>query len=263
MVKISEVTCVNCGMQSGSNFCGNCGQKTAVKQLKWGTLFGELNQRVLGMDNKFVKTIRDLTIRPEQVISSFIGGNRVKYIGPIGYYFILITVYVLIVSIFKIDMIRFTQGTKELMTPLGADMEEGVGLQRFIMGHMKVLSFMIMPFFVAANYLLFLKKGYNIIETAVVAFYVHAHSLNYTILAVLFFQLTDINTNYSMLVVTLLYMGFAYSRFYTGNRLWSFVKGILTYFIGLLLVMILVMIITVIVAFINPELVKSIIQLKD
>lgn len=253
---------MNCGSPSLNNFCGSCGQKTAVKQLKWGTLFDELNQRLLGLDNKFAKTIRDLTLRPEQVISAFINGNRVKYIGPVGYYFVLITVYVLIVSIFDIDMVKFTQGTKELIAP-GADVKQGEGFQRLIMGHMKVLSFIIMPFFIIANYLLFLRKGYNIIETAVVVFYSHAHSLIFTIVAVLLYKLSGMNTNYYMLAVSLLYLGFVYSRFYKGNKVWSFIKGLLTYVVGLLLVMILAIIITVIMALIDPELVKSLLQLKS
>ncbi len=255
-----ESRCVNCGSTSEQNYCSNCGQKLAIKKLTWSSFLGELNQRVLGMDNKFARTVADLTIRPEKVVNAFIQGNRTRYIGPIGYFFILITLYVLLISMLDIDMVEFSNSINKSLLGDQAGNVKGQGFRRMVMNQMKALSFVMMPFFILATYLLFLRKGYNFIETSVLVFYAFAHTFLLIIISLFAFKYSSWDMMQFNMVFTILFMSYAYARFYKGNKIWIFIKGTMSYILGMLFLMIAVMAVTYILSLLFPDLIKELFQ---
>lgn len=259
MENINDTRCVNCHAEVNGAYCNHCGQKYEVSRLQWGTLFDEFNQRLLGLDNKLIRTVRDLTIRPGVVCKTFIQGNRVKYIGPVGYFFILITLLVLIVSLFKIDLVEFMRPTKELMQPSGSPEGQGDNLQRILMSDMKTLMFVAIPFFVLGTYILFSNKGYNLIETAVVVFYTHGHPVLLTLINLLLFKFTSTAQPSWIQPLSMLYFGYACANFYKGSKIWNFVKGLLSYILGVLFFMLFLTAVVISLAKLNPELFQSLI----
>lgn len=262
MENIQSSQCVNCQAEVGASYCNNCGQKASIQRLRWGTLFAELNQRVLGLDNKFAKTVKDLTIRPGIVSKAFINGNRTKYIGPVGYFFVIITIYVLLISMLEVDMVEFS---KEISGPFSSHetSRDTDSFQRLMMSNMKLLSFILVPFFAWGAYIVFRKKGYNVLESAVMILYSHAHPLFLSIIGLLIYKFADISLNPYILPLSLLYFGYVCTDFYQGNKIWNFVKGILSYLIGLLLFMLLIIIVIVLVSRIDSELLQTIFPRKN
>src|SRR5688572_4844803 len=95
--------CINCSTESDGKYCPTCGQRMTVKRISFREGFYDFGARIYGFDSQFPRTLRDLTIRPGVAAKRFIEGNRAMYYGPVGYYFLMITVMFLVASILGID----------------------------------------------------------------------------------------------------------------------------------------------------------------
>ena len=63
--------------------------------------------RIYGFDGMFPPTLRDITIRPCVASRKYIEGNRVAYYGPVGYFFLMVTLIYIVASLFNIDLVEF------------------------------------------------------------------------------------------------------------------------------------------------------------
>lgn len=85
--------CKNCNIPIISNqrFCSNCGELINAKRLKVKSIMSLFLSSFFSLDNKFSRTFKDLTIKPEFVIDSYVNGFRRKYINVISYLGLTIT----------------------------------------------------------------------------------------------------------------------------------------------------------------------------
>lgn len=260
----NEAICVNCKAQVNGNFCGHCGQKYAITKLSWTSLFHDLQQRVLGFDGKVLRTIKDMTIRPESVVTSFKEGVRVSYVGPVGYYFLLLTIFVLLISFLNIDMASYGADFSNIFgTPTAEQQAAQQSFQKTAFGNMRVLSFIMIPGVILCTHLLFYKSKLNLIESAVFTFYTQAHPLILSIVGLFFFKFWGTHTALPIMLISSIFYGYVAVRFFKHNHpVWAFIKGVLAPFLGLVIFMILIAIITVIVLSMNPEAMKEIMNAK-
>lgn len=246
-------TCINCGEEASTQYCGLCGQPMQVPQLKWNVLLDELNQRVLGVDNRFMRTIIDCTIRPGKVVSTFISGNRMKYVSPVGYFLILLTIYITVMSITDINMLSFTQASENA----AIDTDKMEGINGFIFSNFRMISLALMPLVILSIYLLFKNKGYNYIQTAVLVLYSQAHTLVLVLVMIGVHLFTGWNYGELTLYISFLYLGYVCMAFYEGNKIWNFIKGILASFLYIIIVGLLALIVTIVTLSIKPELLEA------
>lgn len=254
MEKMSLPHCINCSAEVDATYCSKCGQKAAVNRIKWSVLLSELNQRILGLDNRFARTVKDLTIRPGSVVQAFIDGNRVKYINPVGYMFILITIYVLLISILNVDMLEFTMSTGDIFQNQGPSTIEAEGFQRLLISNLKLLTFALIPFFALGAYTIFRRKAYNLLETAVLIFYTHAHPLFLSIIALFTFKFFGVSGNSYIFPLMILYFAYACAGFYPGSKVANFIKGLLSYLLGFMFFVLLLVAMVLLLAAIDREL---------
>lgn len=237
------ISCINCSKEIDSLFCPDCGQKNPVKKINLANMSGDFLSRVYGFDGMFPRTLRDLTLRPGEASREYIRGNRVKYYGPVGYFFLMITVYLLLASVIGVDLAKFMEASN----PATA-IQQGAGQQEinrlfmnWINDNLRLATFITAVFTVFFSWLYFKKSGYNIIESSVLIFYINGHLMWLTIISVLIYGFVGfaISFNY-LLILTIVFMLFAYANFYTHQPRWKVViKGLLSY-ISAYLVMILV-----------------------
>jgi len=257
---MEDIKCRNCGNEVIGSYCHNCGQKRDVHKLGWRSLFEELQKRWFGFDNNFARTVKDLTIAPKKVIGAIIDGIRVRYIGPIGYYFLLVTLFVLTISFLGIDMSEFT---KDITTAFSsAETTEQQQLQmeinQKIFSNFRLFSFLLIPFFITATWLIFKNKKYNFLESSVVTFYGQGHPMILSIIALFGYKFFDwVHIQLYITPISYLYFAFVCANFYKGNKIWTFIKGLLVLVLGLFLFMIVVMIGTILVALISPGFLKG------
>lgn len=88
--------CLNCSTDlHGMAYCGNCGQRNIHRRLVWRSLLDDLNVHILELNLPWMRTIKDLTIRPGKVCSDYADGHRVVYVNPIKYMFYILAVLVI------------------------------------------------------------------------------------------------------------------------------------------------------------------------
>lgn len=234
------MTCINCNQELSGSFCPNCGQRAIVKRITFKEGWYDFWARIYGFDGMFPRTLRDLTIRPGQVARTFIDGNRVLYYGPVGYFFLMITIFLLLLSMLNMDFVEFMKGMQDVMgvKPQGSEFEAIV--QRVVSDNLKLFTFMIVPFqAIASRYIFFRKSGFNFPEHMVLPLFTLGHLYWLSMLSAVTFSITDSLINSSLqLVITVLYLAFAYTSFIMYQPKWkSFLKGLGVYLVGQILFM--------------------------
>ena len=162
--------CKNCGTQQRTDFdyCPNCGAKVIRNRLSFKNLSHDVIEQSFDLDNTFYRTFKHLFTKPEVVIDGYISGIRRKYLNPIGYLGIALTLsgllYFMLQKVFvvEMDMDVFNQGVnpefyKKIMP---------------ILGDFQSLVFILfIPIFAFAGWLTFNKRGYLFSEFLVVMLY--------------------------------------------------------------------------------------------
>ena len=85
--------CKNCNIsiKDNDNFCPSCGGKVIRNRLTIKNLLAYFSEQFLNYDNKFFQTFIHLFTKPELVIGGYIDGVRKKYINPINFLAISLT----------------------------------------------------------------------------------------------------------------------------------------------------------------------------
>lgn len=258
-------TCINCGSAVQTPFCGQCGQQNPPKKINFATLFRDFQSRIYGFDGLFLRTLRDLTITPGEVARNFLKGNRVRYVGPVGYFFLVLTIFLLLMQTLGIDL--YTLSTTS--SPIQVEETES---QRMIsrkvieafQNNMRIFSFVQIPISALFAWLFFRKSGYNYLENSVLVFYTSGHLMWLTVLGLFIFVLTDWNFSMWQVFINAAFYGFACLGFYAlGSRLSRFIKGVLVSFASYLVFTIFGMIAAAIYIFSDPAMLEMIRKSKD
>ncbi len=232
------MTCINCSTEFEGKFCPNCGQRANVKRMSLRESWTDFWSRVYGFDGMFPRTMTDLTVRPGVAAKRFIGGNRVMYYGPVGYFFLMITVCLLVFGMIGIDYFDFIKGMQKAISQVSqspkASEKISDYIQRLVADNLKIFAFLIIPFEAfTARYLVFRKSGFNFLEHSVLPFYMQGHLYWFTIFLGMVYAWTGFASIVLTSVVSVLYIAFGYATMMTyQSKTKAFMKGILLYFIS-------------------------------
>jgi hypothetical protein len=88
------MSCKNCDfeLEESNRFCSNCGSPVITKRLTFKQIIHEFSERYFSFDNKFLQTFIALFKSPQLVINGFIEGLRTRYVNPVTYAIIAVTV---------------------------------------------------------------------------------------------------------------------------------------------------------------------------
>ncbi len=183
-----------------------------------------------------------------------------KYYGPVGYFFLMITLLYLVSSLLDVSITEFMRSTSKaanLAPPkTGSGQEKfGEAIIQFMSDNLKLVTFLFIPAQAfTSRYLFFRKSNLNYIEHTILPFYVQGHIYWLSVLSLVSYKVfgTFLNGGLSM-VLSLAYFGYAYSNLFDyQSKIKSFFKGIGVYLVGYLLLMIIFTIGLIIVIKINP-----------
>ncbi|MBX2963101.1 MAG: DUF3667 domain-containing protein [Cyclobacteriaceae bacterium] len=254
--------CINCQQEVTGKFCQNCGQRTNVKRISLKEAWFDFWSRVYGFDGMFPRTLRDLTIQPGFAAKKFIEGNRVLYYGPVGYFFLMITLYILTISILNIDLFELAK----VINPY-TELKDGSGQEQFNRGLMgwirdnqRIVSFMFIPFYVFWTKLFFRKSNYNFLEHAVMVLYTQGHFQWLSILFLFVFKWTGYYPDVVLFTtLSVIYFCFACVQLYKMYKpIGAILRGVLVQLMFWLSLFLVVSILTTIALLINPELLEQI-----
>jgi len=154
----TATTCINCGQIANGNYCSSCGQRTNVKRINLKEVWHDFWSRVYGFDGMFPRTLRDLTVQPGVVVQTYINRNRIKYYRPVGYFFFMISLCLLLFSIIDLDYMEYMKG---MQSRLAGDQYQAKNFQkisRFVTDNIKIFAFLIIPFQALSAQYFFFKK---------------------------------------------------------------------------------------------------------
>lgn len=244
----SEITaCVNCGDAVSTAYCGACGQPRKVRSISWKGLWEEMDNHWLGTNNRFTRTLIHLITKPQQVVQSYLQGNRVQYLGPLSYYLIITALILLLLSILQVDMEAFLQASAPTQEADNAEAKAfQTSLMHYISAAFRYLSILIIPFYLLALRNLFKKHFANGMEMTVVLLYLFSQSFIFTLIQGLSFALFQMPLILAAYVLNMIYCLWFFGRIFTERFSWkNGVKGTLVYILGFLYFMIFLGLISV------------------
>ncbi len=86
---IRQHLCGNCLMPLDSVFCSHCGQKQISQSKHFSALFREFFEDVLNLDDKILRTIKPLLVKPGFLSLEYFADRRMRYVSPLKLYFFL------------------------------------------------------------------------------------------------------------------------------------------------------------------------------
>ena len=105
------MTCKNCDARLRTDFlyCPACGAKVIRNRITVKNLWVDFLERYFNLDNTFIRTFVHLFTKPEVVIEGYLQGIRRKYLNPISYIGIALTLSGIIVFLMarSIDFMQF------------------------------------------------------------------------------------------------------------------------------------------------------------
>lgn len=238
--------CKNCeaSLRSDFGYCPSCGAKVVRSRLTLKHVVQDLSFQVFNVDNTFLKTFRHMFVRPDAVIESYISGTRKKYMNPISYFAIAITLSGILFFILRnVYHVNLTQSS--ISNNQAPNMD-------FIFDYQGLLSYLIMPVYALMTWILFLdKKKLNYTEHLVANAYITGQvSFVQVLICLPLFGLFDLQYdifNWVFLVLTVGYQFYVFKKIHQLGFLATFLRG----FVYLILLLILMMLIGVIIILIT------------
>ncbi len=184
--------CKNCHTQLKEtyNYCNSCGGKVIRKRLTLKHLFEHLSETFFNYDNKLLRTIISLFTKPEAVICDYVDGVRKRYINPISFLGLSLTLAGLSVFLIKKFYLEYFDLKAWMMS---LEIFSNEYSQRALESYstsdsMEYSSFIfsaIIPVFGIISRIVFYNKKYNLTEHIVI--YIYTMSL-YSIISILIGQ---------------------------------------------------------------------------
>lgn len=162
--------CKNCNTTfvSDSAFCHKCGAKIIEKRLTLRNLMQHLGETFFNYDNKLLKTIICLCKAPEAVIDSYVQGVRKRYINPISFFGISLTLTgfsIFIIKKFYKNALDASQlfDTSEMYNN-EASQSIMASSADFSLEYSSLIYASMIPIFAFISWILFSNKRYNFTE---------------------------------------------------------------------------------------------------
>ncbi len=165
--------CKNCDqlLYDKHKFCFNCGSRWINYRLSPVSIVHEFSNKYLGSDNVFLVTIIALFRYPEDVINGYINGQRKRYVNPINFYLISLTLIGLqffVLKNFAPDLLGYSE--------VNETSELGKSFLDYMYDYFGLWTTFMLPAYVITGYLVFINvKHYNFSEHVI--FYVYAFGL--------------------------------------------------------------------------------------
>lgn len=224
-------------------------------------MLSDFQTHILGFDGMFPRTIKDVTIHPGKSAKKFIDGNRVLYYGPVGYFFLMIALMLLIMGMLDVDVVEFIRSAGQVS--VAQTTKPGSGMAKFmestlhfVSENLKLISFAVIPLQAfSLKYVFFRKSGYNFLEHTVMPFYVQGHVYWISIVSVIYYKFTGtfFPTAISGILAVMFFCYGCADFFHYQSKVKGFLKGLGVYLFSQFLFVIIIIIVVFGVVMLNPD----------
>jgi hypothetical protein len=216
--------CNSCGSESRGKYCSNCGAPLQLQRIDVKYVISEIVS-VVNFDKGIFYTIGAMLTKPGASVHQFIEKDRKRLIKPVVFVILCSLVYTLIQQIFLFEdgYINFAFEQETYTNLLFQWISEHYGY-----------SNLLMAFFIALWIKLFFRKsGYNIFEILILLCFVMGNAM----LIFALFGIADALINHTIIdkgfLLGIIYIAFAISDFFKGNKVLRFSLAFLSYMLGL------------------------------
>lgn len=154
--------CLNCGTHVAGNYCSNCGQKFQPTKLPLRLFLKDAVETLFNVDNRWLKTLKDLFAKPGKVTKEYIDGKRAQYLPPLRIYLSVSIVYFLLIQLSDSEQVFFIN--------FSGDDQEGLSTVGTVIQY---ALFFLVPVFAWFAKLLHRKRKAFYIEYLIFAFHIH------------------------------------------------------------------------------------------
>ena len=173
-----NITCKNCNTELSEldDYCRHCGARVIRKRLTLKNLFEHLGETFFNYDNKLLRTIIALIKSPEQVIDSYVKGVRKRYVNPISFFGLSLTISGLSVFLIKkfyleyFDIIAWFSSLELFSNPASQQALANFSTSD-TMEYSSLIYSAIVPVFGLISWAVFFDKKYNLTEHIVIYLY--------------------------------------------------------------------------------------------
>ena len=213
------MNCKNCTteLSLNSEFCNQCGGKVIRNRLTFRNLFEHITETFFNYDNKLLRTFIDLFKKPEAVIRGYIEGIRRRYVNPISYLALAITIG----GIYFIVLNKFFPNALAAGMSISDDknQQEMVSVMvKYIGEYYSIMMILFIPPYALLSRLVFInRKEFNFTEHIVMAMYIMAQFslvssfLNITLLVL---QLPPDLLGSASIFLQIAFFAYCYKRMY-------------------------------------------------
>ena len=163
------MVCKNCGktLRTDYSYCPNCGAKVIRNRITFKNLWFDVYERYFNLDNTFIRTLKDMVLKPKEVCLSYIKGTRKKYLNPISLLAISLTLSGFILFILK----NIAWETIDFSSIEFSGNQSSEKILAITMEYSSLLFLFYIPLLAICGYLLFNDKNLNLPEHLITALY--------------------------------------------------------------------------------------------
>ena len=166
------MNCKNCHteLHDHDEYCSNCGAKVIRKRLTFKNLFEHLSETFFNYDNKLLRTFVQLFKNPEDVIVGYINGVRKRYINPISFFGLALTLTglsIFIIKKFYIEHLDFSG----LFEGIKMSQEVFNTTSGNILEYNSLFYSFLVPLLALVSWVTFLDKKFNFTEHIIIYLY--------------------------------------------------------------------------------------------
>ncbi|MEM8927242.1 MAG: DUF3667 domain-containing protein [Bacteroidota bacterium] len=196
---------MNCNndLRTDYSFCPDCGAKIIRNRITIKNLWFDIIERYFNLDNSFLRTLKDMILRPELVCKGYISGIRKKYLNPVSLLAISLTLSGAIIFVMK----NIAWDTIDFSAMPFAKGVESDKIMAITLEYSSLLFLFYIPLLAVCGFLLFNKENYNLPEHVIIAMYaLSAFSIimfPYSLFTLLFIPQTylELSLYYSLLMI--------------------------------------------------------------
>jgi len=230
--------CQHCKAELSSPYCSQCGHPSTLKRINGAYIFSEIVS-VLNFDKGILYTIKELLIRPGQNIQDFLLKDRNRLVKPVIFVILCSLIYTLAQQLlhFEDRYANYMDYNESAVILILEWIQKNYGYANIIM-----------TLFIAIWIRIFFRKShYNFFEILVLLFFIIGIGmLIYTI-----FGIVDSWANIRVLhfggFIAFFYAAWAIGQFFGRTKKVNYLKGFLSYILGMISMFLLVIIIGVLI----------------
>lgn len=218
-------SCEYCQSELTGDFCSQCGRPQTLKRVNGAYILSEIGS-VINFDKGILFTIKELLVRPGQSVQNFIHKDRNRLVKPI----IFIIVCSLIYTIAQ-QFLHFEDG----YVNAGGFGDSTITVMFEWIQNNYGYSNILMAIFIAIWVKIFFRKySYNFFEILILlCFVMGIGMLIYTVFGIVE-SLTKLRVLHFGGIVGFVYASWAIGRFFDKSKKINYLKGILSYILGMI-----------------------------